>query len=487
LIAAGLLLVATAAQVNAAQLVPTPRATLLPASVTNRPFLAAASTLLPVDLAASGYAEDELIASGQGSVLGWVPGSQVAVAARTPKSPWITRVLVRRPLDTSRFSGRVIVELLDVRDKHDVAPLWGLSHEHFLRSGDAWIGVTLSLDALATMNRFDSLRYELLATAGSQAATCTSAAATESGLAWDMIAQIGTLLRSTSRENPLRNYATRRAILAGFATGGAHVITYANAMHATQRLGGGEPVYDAYLSAAASEAVPLDPCAGALPATDPRRAALPREVPVVVVMTQSERGPDLRRTDSDERGDIYRLYEIAGAAHSGPYPSGQPSEVDLLIAGIGSRPDNVCREPRSDFPAGLAFNAIWRQLDRQMVTGEPMLSVPRMETDARGELRLDRQGNALGGWRLPQIDAPLAAYAGRSTPRQNDALTRATCERAGSMRRFDAARLKALYKDRNGYIETFNAAVDLAVEQGTLLSEDGAALKAPAVRTLPAF
>jgi hypothetical protein len=204
-------------------------------------------------------------------------------------------------------------------------------------------------------------------------------------------------------------------------------------------------------------------------------------------MTQSERGPDLRRTDSDERGDIYRLYEIAGAAHSGPYPSGQPIEVDLLIAGIGSHPDNVCREPRSDFPAGLALNAIWRQMDRQLVAGEPMLSVPRMETDTRGELRLDRQGNALGGWRLPQIDAPLAAYAGRSTPRQNDAATRAACERTGSMRRFDAARLKALYKDRNGYIEQFNAAVDLAIEQGTLVAEDGAALKAPVVRTLPAF
>jgi Alpha/beta hydrolase domain len=55
------------------------------------------------------------------------------------------------------------------------------------------------------------------------------------------------------------------------------------------------------------------------------------------------------------------------------------------------------------------------------------------------------------------------------------------------MRRLDAARLKALYKDRNGYIEAFNAAVDAAVEQGTLVAEDGSALKAPVVRTLPAF
>jgi len=487
LIAAGLLLAAAAAQVTAAELVPTPRATLLPASVTNRPFLAAASTLVPVDLVASGYAEDELLASGQGSILGWAPGSTIAVAARTSKLPWITRVLVRRPVDTRRFSGRVIVELLDVKDRHDVAPLWALSHEQFIRSGDVWVGVTMSLGALATLNRFDSLRYELLATASSQAASCTSAAAPETGLAWDMIAQVGALLRSTSRENPLRSYGLQRVILAGYATGGGYVITYANAMHDTQRLGGMEPVYDGYLSAAATEGAPLDPCAPALPAADPRRTPLPREVPVVVVLTQSERGSDLRRVDSDGRADIYRLYEIAGAARSGPFPSGQPIEVDLQIAGVESRPENVCREPLSDFPLGFAFNAIWRQLDRQLVTGEAMVSVPRIEVDARGEPRLDRQGNVLGGWRLPQIDVPLAAYAGRSTPRQNDALTRATCEQTGSMRRYDVARLKGLYKDRNAYIEKFNAAVDLAVEQGTLVSEDGAALKAPAVRTLPAF
>ena len=215
------------------------------------------------------------------------------------KLPWITRVLVRRPVDTRRFSGRVIVELLDIKDRHDVAPLWGLSHEQFIRSGDVWVGVTMSLGALATLNRFDSLRYELLATASSQAASCSPAAATETGLAWDMIAQVGALLRSTSRENPLRSYGLQRVILAGYASGGGYVITYANAMHATQRLGGMEPVYDGYLSAAATEGAPLDPCAPALPAADPRRTPLPREVPVVVVLTQSERGSDLRRVDSD--------------------------------------------------------------------------------------------------------------------------------------------------------------------------------------------
>ena len=57
--------------------------------------------------------------------------------------------------------------------------------------------------------------------------------------------------------------------------------------------------------------------------------------------------------------------------------------------------------------------------------------------------------------------------------------SRAVCEMTGSMRRYDTARLKSLYKDRNEYIRRFNAAVDQAVEEGRLVKEDAAALKAP--------
>jgi hypothetical protein len=85
------------------------------------------------------------------------------------------------------------------------------------------------------------------------------------------------------------------------------------------------------------------------------------------------------------------------------------------------------------------------------------------------------------------VDAPLASYSGHSTAARNDARSRALCESTGSMRAYDTARLKALYKDRNEYIKRFNAAVDQAVGEGRLVKEDAAALKAPVVRTLPAF
>lgn len=495
-IAACLLPVTAGTSAIAAQLVSTPRATLVPASVTNRPFLAAGNALAPIDLAALGYAEDELLVSGQANIYSWAPaGARDAVIVQAPRLRYVTRVLVRRPLDIERFSGRVIVELLDATEQHDIAPLWGLSFEQFTRNGDVWVGVTVSAAGAAALQKFDPVRYESLAFATPPTDACKGG----DGFAWDAIAQVGALVRSTSRENPLRSYNPRRVVLAGYAQGGADIVTFINALHDLQRLGDGEAIYDGYLAAGVLTPAPaLNPCANTPvapavtpPPDGPRRGLAPRDAPVVVVATQSslQRAPELRLYDSDERGSVFRRYEIAGAANSGPFPAGLPADVDLLIAGLPARAADACRESRSDFPMGYALNAIWQHFDRFLTVGEAMPSVPRIEMDARGEPALDAQGNAQGGWRLPHIDVPLASYSGRSTPAQGNQqpAARDACAVTGSMRKLDAGRLKALYRDRDGYIERFNKAVDQAVEEGRLVAEDAAALKAPTVRTLPAF
>jgi Alpha/beta hydrolase domain len=462
----------------AAQLVPTPRATVLPVSATNRPFLGAANSLQPVDLAAYGYVEDELLVSGRANL-----------------HEYATRMLVRRPLDKSRFSGRVVVELLNAVGTHDVAPLWGLSSTHFLRKGDVWVGLTINPLAAASLQSFDPVRYAALSLAYPQAPDCkpaggeTGTNGSEAGtdLASDVIAQVGALLRSSSKENPLLPYNPQRVVAAGYSQAGGYLVTFINALHRDLRLGDGSPIFDAYL-AAANPVTParVNQCAAPLAADDPRRSALPRDVPVVTVMTQSDfnRAPQ-HPLASDEPGDVYRLYEIAGSAQSGPFAAGQPSVTDLQVAGIAAPEMNLCKEPRSDFPLGLAFDAIWAQLDDQMVRKISMVTMPGIETDSGNNLVVDELGNARGGWRLPQLDIPLARYAGKSTPVSAESL--ASCALIGSMQRLDVAQLKAKYGNRAGYIKRFNAAVDQAVKDRRLTSEDAAALKSPVVRTLPTF
>ena len=481
------------APVTGPQLVVTPRARVLPASATNRPFLSAARALQPVDLAPRGYTEVELAVSGQASIYDWSGVAGEAIAVRAASIAYVTRVLARRPVDPAKASGLVIVELLDPTSVADSAPLWALSWEHFLRRGDVWVGVTVKPSALAALRRFDAVRYGSLSFAYRQPAECQSqagaAADAESGLAWDVIAQVGALLRSSSKENPLWDMQPHQVIAAGYAQGGDYVTTFANVLHRWQRRGSDGPIFDGYLTAGASSAVPINQCAAALPEADPRRGALPRDVPFVRVATESDfnLAPALRRDDSDEPADVFRLYEIAATGHNVAIDAGLPNAADARMVGSAQPATDLCREPRGGLPLGTALNAIWQQYDQWLKAGVVMLRVPRIETFPDGSTRRDERGNTTGGWRLPQLDMPLARYAGSSTPKDASDAARNTCALTASQQPFDAARLKQLYQNRNEYLRRLRAAIDQAVVERRLVKEDGDALKNPPVQSLPAF
>ncbi len=269
------------------QLVATPRARALPLSKTNRPFLAAARTEQPVMLEAAGYAESEFIVSGQADIYEWsgtAPTTQLAV--RTADVPYATRMLLRRPTDPRKFSGMVVVELLDASELYDRAPLWGLSWQHFLRRGDAWVGITVQPAALAALRKYDGVRYAALGFTHRQQCSqgrSTSRANppdTESGLAWGVIAQVGAAAQLQQGEpaaGPEPAPPDRGRLRAGWR----HVTTYANAAHALLRRGDDAPIYDGFLSAAATRfTAPINHCAAATAGrrSAPRRPAARRAV-----------------------------------------------------------------------------------------------------------------------------------------------------------------------------------------------------------------
>ena len=495
-----------AAEPVSPRLVVTPRARALPVSATNRPFLAATHVAQPVNLATAGYRETEYVVSGSASIYEWTGAPQEAsVTVRDAGVAYATRILVRRPVDAAKASGLVVVELLNPTGLYDFAPLWGFSWQHFTRRGDVWVGVTVKPVAAATLQRFDPVRYGSLSFGFTQGPDCRPAPASpgmpgagdprlnppdaENGLAWDLIAQVGALLRSSSKENPLLDIAPRHIVAAGYSQTGGYIITYANALHRVLRLGDGAPIFDGYMNAAGSNPAPINQCAPALATDDPRRTVLPRGVPFVAAMTESDfnRNPALRRDDSDDPADQYRRFEIAGAGHAGPFDAGVPKAADLRIAGFAPPAEGLCIEPRGEYPVGLAFNAIWQQFSEWLALRAPPVSVQHIQTDDAGGAVRDANGNALGGWRLPHIDLPVAAYSGSGTPRENSDRARSSCALTGVMQPYDAAKLKDLYRSRADYLRQFTAAVDLAVSERRLTKEDGEGLKASSARTIPAF
>src|SRR4029079_14656748 len=83
----------------------------IPVTAESVPFLAADRNLEPMDLKKYGYVEEEFVVSGKANVYDWATDWTVTV--KTSGAPYGTRILIRRPADAARFSGNVVVELLN--------------------------------------------------------------------------------------------------------------------------------------------------------------------------------------------------------------------------------------------------------------------------------------------------------------------------------------------------------------------------------------
>ena len=463
----------------------------LPVTATSHPFGAANHTRVPEDLATIGYVEEEFLMAGTANVYDWpAPGPAVV---RTVGVPYVTRVLVRRPANRARFSGTVIVEMLNPSNLFDLNLGWAISGKQIARSGDAWVGVTAKPVSIATLKAFDPSRYAALAMANplplSDAANCSTVAAdsartTENGLVWDIYTQTGAWLRSRNASNPLLYAAdaaaphpVQRLYAWGYSQTGSFLYTYINAVHPLVVKEDGRSMFDAYLVAVASAPTPINQCSEAVPTADPRRFLRNVGVPVVRVMSQSDylSGIAARRADSDVSPDLYRNYEIAGSAHATPDELNFAATPADIEQGRREVPPMACNEgPRSRFPNWPAFNAILRNLDTWVRTGTPAPHAePILVVD--GKPVLDKFGNVIGGIRSPFVEAPTSTWFGNSTGPS-------FCRIAGHEVPFDRDRLRELYPTRDDYVRAVTASVSRLVVEGFIVREDGEALIAEAER-----
>jgi hypothetical protein len=450
----------------------------IPVTATSYPFGAADHTLVPEDLSKVGYVEEEYFVSGKANVYSWpAPGPAVV---RTPDAPYTTRILVRRPARASRFSGNVVVEMLNPSNQFDLNIGWAMAHRQMVRHGDAWVGITdKPIDVLA-LKKFDPARYGALSFANplplDDPANCKDpvtsvdppsarSRSTEDGLAWDIYSQVGALVRSRDRANPLsyrgghrhwRHRATVQHVYGfGYSQTGGDLYDYINAIHPLDVARNGHPIYDGYIVAVAGGRfvgiVPINQCEAPPGVGDPRLQFSNVGVPIIHVMSQSDYifGIDARRPDSDAPADRFRHYEMAGAAHATPDELNfAAAPADIVKAGVPVPPMNCNEGPRSRFPSRMFFDAILRNLDLWVRYGiSPPHADPIEVQDNGGMLSgvLDPFGNVVGGLRSPYLDVPTSTWFGNSTGAS-------FCVIAGHEVPFDEARLKQLYPTHGAYV-----------------------------------
>lgn len=451
----------------------------VPVTAQSHPFGAAAHTMKPQDMAELGYIEEEFFISGQANVYDWPERGRLEV--RTADVPYTTRLIVRRPADAARFSGNVVVEMLNPSNLFDLNLAWAISHTQMMRNGDAWVGITAKPIAVETLKQFDAQRYAALSWANPLAATdpmnCEvsrdTTQATENGLIWDIHTQVGTWLRSADSTNPFR-YSSAQSMAEmlyawGYSQTGSFLYTYINAIHPEVVAARGESLFDGYLVAVSSGPSQINQCAPRIARDDPRRPIENAGVPIIHIMSQSDYlfGIGSRQADSDSPRNQFRRYELAGSGHASPDELyWGPKPADLLTAGRAV-PPLACNEgPRSRFPNKLGFNAALVWLD-QWARNE--LAPPRaaLIQVIDGQPVLDEHGNVIGGLRSPYVDVPTSTWNGNSTGES-------FCRIAGHEIPFSPEKLKQLYPTHSAYVNAVRANVSELVSEGFLLDADGA-------------
>lgn len=440
-----------AAPVDAATVVETPGVAVTPVPSGSGTAQSGAGDSLP-----AGWVEKERLLSGAALAYDGTP----TAAARPTRSrtPFTTRVLVRYPADPADFSGRVVVEPFNTSVGIDLDVVWRQVRTLLEDRGDAWVGVTTRTSSATRLRELDPERYRSL-----------ELAANDHG--WDVLRQVGALLKGPDGPRLLPRRAVRAVYMAGFSQSGIDTATFAGALNPVTRRADGQAVYDGYLPAAhAGSLSPLRSGDAALPTfvSEPMGAV---DVPVVDVETQSDvegfvapidstrtyTNPGhagVRRADATRDGDRYRLYELPGAPHA------------PLIPG--------CDGGGSSFPVDAFVRAALARLTRWAERGQAPPPAARIELSTTGVVSaaaVDVHGNARGGMRSPFVDVPLVRYEAHSTPG-------ALCALAGRETPLPVDELRRRYDDVDGHMSAFTTALDDAIDDGRLLALDRAAILA---------
>jgi hypothetical protein len=354
--------------------------------------------------------------------------------------PFTTRLIVYRPRDKQRFSGKVIAETLHPNGGGRSA-MWNSLHGFFSGHGDIYVGVQHPL-TIAGLKAADSARYGAL-----QFEDATQL--------WGMLAQTGAAIKSTGAGGLLNGYRVRHLLLTGYSYTGVATATFANYHHAEAKLHDGHNIFDAYLPMADAQYVrPLD-------------------VPVMRLNTQSDYngfgGLKNRRPD-DAR---YRHYEFAGACHVAVPPPADAAKppAPIKLPPAPGQPHFSADDCQAGFPAGsvpndyplyLAQAAMFSNMYQWLDMKRPPPPSVFIETNPGGSTLLDDRGNAKGGVRLPQVSVPIAKY---------DVGSSDACVLFGYTQPFEAAVSRELYGDRAAYLARLRMDIERLVADRWLLPD----------------
>jgi hypothetical protein len=408
----------------------------------------------------AGYVHEEYFLTGTASAyerVGNWDARGAWVAKPSAADSYRVRMLILRPAEPRRFNGVVVVEWLNVSAQFEGAADFAQMNDELIREGYVWVGIgaqATGVNAAGTgLKAWDAARYGSLAHPGD-------------AYSYDIFSQGAQALRRPATVDPLGGLRVQTMLATGRSQSAQRLLTYLNAIHPFAH------VYDGFLahsrgaySAALADGFLLD---GKIPST--ARVRTDPDVPVLELQTEYDVIAGRGYLTRQEPTAHYRRWEIAGASHAEAprWVVDVPPPFDL---GPG------CQEPVNAAPHHAVVKAALHALARWSRDGvappqSPDIQVIDASLTGKVAVR-DRYGNAMGGVRLPELEAPTAVLDGRPNTVARTSLEGVNfCATYGHTIPFDRPTLASLYPTHDAFVQAFNRAVDGIVRQGFWLEPE---------------
>jgi hypothetical protein len=413
------------------------------------------------DLARSHYVESEYFFSGTANAYekdGTWGRDGVWNVKPAVQAPYKVRLVVRRPADARRFNGVIVVEWLNVTGLQEGAADFSQMKEEIEREGYAWVGIGAQASGVNTLRTglkaWDPERYGSLVHPGD-------------AYSYDIYSQGAQALRHPKGADPLGGLQVRTILATGRSQSAFRLVTYINAFQARAHLFNGYLVHSRGANAAALNAEQLARDPDPVPAGAHIRADV--DVPVFDLQTEGDMVTLRAHLTHQEPSAHYRRWEIAGAAHA-ESPRWVVEVPPALEMGQG------CKEPINTAPHHAVVKAALHSLTRWVKDGKAPVESPAIavaDRDAPDPIVRDAFGNASGGIRLPELEAPTARVDGqRNDVAQPSPGAQNFCFLFGHTVAFDPSTLASLYPTHEAFVRKFTAAVDALEHDGYWLKPE---------------
>jgi hypothetical protein len=393
-----------------------------------------------VPLAEHGYVEEEFFISGQATR--YTASGTATATAVSSGHPYTTRIVVRRPVDAADFNGAVIAEWYNVSNQWDQEVDWFQSHEHLIREGYAWVGISAQRagvhNATTGLRAWSPTRYGSLdVTAGGTI--------TDDSLSYDIFSQGVKAVRAGGANDPMDGLDVEYVIGTGHSQSAGRLANYYNGIQPLSNI---------------LDAVVLHGGGGVL-RTD-------SSTPVFRINSEGDVASGILSAAARQQPEsaVLRSWEVSGASHGDwklitDYGPLRFRDVGSYPGGFPGTPNTCALPSLSRIPQHMVQNAVYDHTLNWVAHGILPPTAPQISmTDTTPpQVARDELGIGLGGIRLSQQEVPTRINSGSNTGP-------GFCFLDGSSLPIDDAALAAMYPSQSAYVDEVVAVTRANVEAG---------------------